>query len=196
MFTEFRLDPEMFKVQLPEMPQTQKKKRGINTYNKEAVENRRRACKSYRKDISSGFKRLKKWVPGKKDLIRPELLIETVNYIQKLQNEIKEVKKESKKRVKELEHKEKYIEELEKKIKEQETPWIYPSEPHLDPETTMDVRTTSPTVEEELPEEELLPEEEFLPAEEELIADFNLELLASPLPELKSIEEIRRWLEL
>ena len=145
----FKLDPEMFKVPKldPEMPQTQKKvKRGIKTYTKEAVENRRRACIRYRKDISSGINLLKKWVPGTKDLIRPEILIETVNYIKKLQNEIKEVKKESKKRVKELEH----------KIKELETPQTHPSEPPLDPTSTMDVTTTSPTVKEELPEEELL----------------------------------------
>ena len=105
--------------------------------------------------------------------------------------------------IKELEHKDNYIKELEQKIKELETwqtPGTYPSEPHLD----LNVRTTS-EAKEELPEEKLLPKEELLasgectkllPAEEELIADFNLELLVSPLPELKSMEDFTQWLEL
>jgi hypothetical protein len=179
-----RLDPEMLKVFKldPKMLQTQKKRR-IRTYTKEARENRRRTCRSYRKDISSGFNLLKKWVPGTKELIRPEILIETVNYIKKLENEIKEVKKESKKRVN-------YIEELEKKIKELETPprEHHPSEPEvvLDPtgvSSTMDVRTTSPTPEEELPEEELL-------------ANLEEELLESGIPDFNSMEDFIQYLEL
>jgi hypothetical protein len=147
----------------------------------------------YRDEIKSGFNLLMKWVPGTTKSSRPEILMKTVNYIQKLQE----------KQIEKAEKTTKYIEELEKKIKELET-WQtplrepYPSEPHLD----LNVRTTSPTVEEELlPEEELLAsgectEEELLPAEEEVIADFNLELLASPLPELKSMEDFTQWLEL
>jgi hypothetical protein len=88
--------------------------------------------------------------------------------------------------MKELEHKENYIQELQKKIKELETPQTHPSEPEvvLDPtgvSSTMDVRTTSQTPEEELPEEELLAN-----LEEELLAitDFN------------SMEEFTKWLEL
>ena len=174
-----RLDPKML--------QTQKKvKRRIRTYTKEAAENRRRACISYRKDISSGFNLLKKWVPGTKDLIRGEILIETVNYIKKLQNEIKEVKKRVK-YMKELEHKEKYIQELQKKIKELETPQTHPSEPPLDPTraSTMDVTTTTPewvTLEEELPEEELL-------------ANLEEELLASGIPDFNSMEDFTQWLD-
>jgi hypothetical protein len=176
-----RLDPKML--------QTQPVKRGIGTYTKDAVENRRRACINYRKDISSGFNVLKKWVPGTKDLIRPEILIETVNYIKTLQNEIKEVKKESKKRVK----------ELEKKIKELQTSQTPPREHHpLEPEvvlardptgaltsSTMDVTSTS--------EGKWVTLEDvgvFIPAEEFLLES------GEELPDLNSMEELSRWLEL
>ena len=131
----------------------------------------------YRDEIKSGFNLLMKWVPGTTKSSRPEILKKTVNYIQKIQE--KEIEKAEKTT--------KYIEELEKKIKELESSQTphrepYPSEPHLDPKTTMDVRTTSPTAEEELPEEELL-------------ANLEEELLASPeCPEFNTVEDVRRWL--
>jgi hypothetical protein len=186
------------------MLQTQKKvKRGIRTYTKEAAENRRTACIRYRKDISTGFNLLIKWVPGTETLIRGEILIETVNYIKKLQNELKEVKEQSLKKSKKREN---YIKELQKKIKELETSQTAintapreihssPSEPEVvlastptgaSTSSTMDaaVQTTSEaesvTLDEELPEEEL-PEEE---------------LLASGIPEFNSMEDFRKWLEL
>jgi recombinational DNA repair ATPase RecF len=164
-----------------------------------------------------------KWVPGTTRLSRPEILKKTVNYIKKIQNKEKEIEKAEKttkyieeleKKINELEKellkkKVNYIEELQKKIKELETSQTpprepYPSEPSLDPTSTMDVRTTSPTAEEELPEEELLAEfnSELLASgectEEELLANLEEELLANEeeLPELKSMEEMRRWLEL
>ena len=129
----------------------------------------------YRDEINSGFNLLMKWVPGTTKSSRPEILKKTVNYIQKLQE--KEIEKAEKTT--------KYIEELEKKIKELESSQTphrepYPSEPHLDP--NMDVRTTSPTVEEELPEEELL-------------ANLEEELLASGIPDFNSMEDFTQWLD-
>jgi hypothetical protein len=124
MFRVHRLDPEM--------PKTQKKmKRGIRKYTKETPEIKRERNQCYRNEINSGFNLLMKWVPYTETLIRAEILIETVNYIKKLQNEIKEVKEESLKKSKKLKNKIKelekeckkvnYIKELQKKIKELET---------------------------------------------------------------------------
>jgi hypothetical protein len=94
-----------------------------------------------------------------------------------------------------------YIEELQKKIKELETSQMErpPREPHSSPmdisepevvlasdptgastSSTMDVSTTSPTPEEELPEEELLEN-----LEEELLA----------IPDFNSMEDFTKWLE-
>ena len=173
-----RLDPKML--------QTKKQTKKIRKYTKEARENRRRACISYRKDISSGFNLLKKWVPYTEMLIRGEILIETVNYIKKLQNEIKEVKKRVK-YIKELEHKENYIKELQKKIKELETPprEPHPSEPEvvLDPTgasttSTMDVTTTTP--------EWVTLDEVGSPADELLLE----------IPDFNSMEDFTQWIEL
>jgi hypothetical protein len=106
--------------------------RGIRKHKKETRESKRKKVEGYRKEIVSGFNLLMKWVPGTETLIRAEILMETVNYIKKLQNEIKEVKEESLKKSKELENKIKelekellkkkvnYIKELQKKIKELE----------------------------------------------------------------------------
>ena len=149
-----------------------------------------------------------KWVPGTTRSSRPEILKKTVNYIKKIQIEIKEIEKAKKtaKYIKKLENKIKelekellkkevnYIEELQKKIKELETSQTPPREPHsspsespLDPtgastSSTMDVSTTSPTPEEELPEEELLE-------------NLEEELLASGIPDFNSMEEFTQWLE-
>jgi hypothetical protein len=203
MLKVFKLDPAMFKTK------KEKQIKRIGKDKKEKKEQKRKIDKAYNKKKADGFNLLKKWVPGTKKFSRIDLLMETVNYIKELENEIKEVKKESKKRVN-------YIEELEKKIKELETPQTHPSEPEvvLDPtgvSCTMDVRTTSPTQEEELPEEELLAnlEEELLASEEELLANLEEELLANEeellanleeellaIPDFNSMEELRRWLEL
>ena len=200
------------------MLQTQKKvKRRIRTYTKEAAENRRRACIRYRKDISSGFNLLIKWVPGTETLIRGEILIETVNYIKKLQNELKEVKEESlKNKIKELKKESKRVKELQKKIKELETsqtaidtvsasrePHSSPSEPEVvktfaSTPTGASMRKTSSTMDaavQTTSEAESATPEEELP-EEELLVSPDEELLASGIPEFNSMEDFRQWLEL
>jgi hypothetical protein len=99
------------------LPQTQKKEvsRRIRKHTKETREHNRKVNEGYRNDISSGYNLLMKWVPGTETLIRPDILMKTVNYIKELQNKIKDVKKES---LKESKKRVNYIKELENKIKE------------------------------------------------------------------------------
>jgi hypothetical protein len=190
----FRLDPEMFKVQLPEMPQTQKKEVSTIMRKKRKQYKDRKYQDVKREKMTTAFNLLRECVPGIEKvgvtnrLNRPDMMMKTVSYIKELQNEIK---KESKKRVKELEHKENYIQELQKKIKELETPQTHSSEPEIvlasDPtgastSSTMDVTTTS-----EADWVALGDLGEFIPPEE---------LLESGIPDFNSMEDFIQWIKL
>ena len=163
----------MFKVQLPEMPQTQKKEVSINMRKKRKQYIDRKYQNAKREKMTTAFNLLRECVPGIEKvgvtnrLNRPDMMIETVNYIKELQKKIKE-------------------------LETCHTPRTHPSEPVKTFAITLmkKINTTDAAVqttseaEEELPEEKLLPEqellacgEELLPEEEELITDFNLELL-------------------
>ena len=187
---------------------TQKKvSTGIRKHKKETPEIRRKKSVGYRKEITSGFNLLMKWVPGIEMLIRPQILMETANYIKTLQEEIKEVKKKCK--------------ELEEKIKELETSQTDTDSAH----PLMPMDTDSPLIPLEMAvstdtgasDSALMPHRSFRDMDTGLISsemvdgtvvvstpmerpvsseEEKLLLSLEELPEFNTVEELSQWLGL
>jgi hypothetical protein len=212
----------MFKVQLqkldPEMPQTQKKEVSTIMRKKRKQDKEKMYQRVHRKDMTTGFNLLKKWVSGTEKLNRSDILMETVNYIKELLNKVKGLEKESP-----MECTPQTPTVMERDSVQDCTDSA-PREPLMPHRSLTDLDTglisyssemidgtvvvsTPMEIEasEEIPESDILSlEEELLasPDEDELLVspEEEMELLASrdevELPEFNWIEDLRQWLEL